>query len=146
MTSTIRGDIAPGTILRGERKKISAERLLTFSGGPLVESGWPRRNIHTDTDFARSTGLPSRCASGTQFQGQMAEFLISAFGDGWFRHGEMAVKFVDLVLEDQMVTACAKVVGSEPVDGKGARVNLEIWSECEDGRKVMTGTATGLVN
>jgi acyl dehydratase len=139
----IERNVGDGAEFNGEGKKITAARLLTFSGGPLTEAGWPRKNIHTDTDFAKSTGLPSRCASGTQFQGQMAEFLVDLFGERWFTTGTMNVKFVDLVLEDQTVTARAKVTGRKP-DGKGTRIELEIWSEC-GGRKVMTGTASGLV-
>lgn len=136
--------VADGVEFSGDGKKITAARLLTFSGGPLTEAGWPRKNIHTDTDFAKSTGLPSRCASGTQFQGQMAEFMIQLFGEHWFTAGTMNVKFVDLVLEDQIVTAHAKVTGRKP-DGKGTRIELEIWSQRDDGRKVMTGTASGFV-
>lgn len=137
--------VAVGTAFNGIAKKITAARLITFSGGPLTDAGWPRKNIHTDTDFAKSTGLPSRCASGTQFQGQMVEFMIDLFGERWFDMGIMNVKFVDLVFEDQIVTAHAKVVGTNPDAKKGTRVDLEIWSERNDGRKVMTGTAVGVV-
>ena len=137
--------VSEGTEFSGQGKHITAARLVTFSGGPLTESNWPRKNIHTDTEFAKSTGLPSRCASGTQFQGQMVEFLIDLFGEGWFTSGTMNVKFVDLVLENQTVTAHGKVTGRKP-DGKGTRIELEIWSQRDDGRKVMTGTATGLVD
>ncbi len=140
----IERNVADGAEFSGEEKRITAARLLTFSGGPLTDPGWPRKNIHTDTDFAKSTGLPSRCASGTQFQGQMAEFLIGLFGERWFTTGKMNVKFVDLLLEDQTVIACAKVIGRKQ-DGTGVRLELEIWSERDDGRKVMTGTASGLV-
>lgn len=137
--------VTEGTALKGREKKITAARLITFSGGSLTDAGWPRKNIHTDTDFAKSTGLPSRCASGTQFQGQMVEFMVDLFGERWFETGIMNVKFVDLVLEDQTVTAHAKVTGKKP-DAKGTRVELEVWSERDDGRKVMAGTAVGLVD
>ncbi len=138
--------VTDGAEFRGDGKHITAARLVTFSGGPLTEAGWPRKNIHTDTDFAKSTGLPSRCASGTQFQGQMVEFMISLFGEGWFTSGIMNVKFVDLVLEGQTVTAHAKVTGRKPDTGGKTRIELEIWSERDDGRKVMTGNASGIVD
>ena len=138
--------VAVGSSFKGTDKKITAARLVTFSGGALTDAGWPRKNIHTDTDFAKSTGLPSRCASGTQFQGQMVEFMIDLFGERWFNTGVMNVKFVDLVLEDQVVVAHAKVIGKQPDPKKGTRVELEIWSERDDGRKVMTGNALGLVD
>jgi acyl dehydratase len=141
----IERSVSEGAEFKGHGKHITAARLLTFSGGPLTETSWPRKNIHTDTEFAKSTGLPSRCASGTQFQGQMVEFMIDLFGECWFTAGTMSVKFVDLVLEDHTVTAHAKVTGRK-AEGKGMRIELEIWSQRDDGRKVMTGTATGLVN
>ncbi len=142
----IERSVAPGAEFQGKEKHITAARLLTFSGGPITEGGWPRKNIHTDTDFAKSTGLPSRCASGTQFQGQMVEFFVDLFGEDWFASGTMNVKFVDLVLEDQTVTAHAKVT-NRVVDPKGGtRIEFDIWSERNDGRKVMTGTATGLLD
>ncbi|MBX3513432.1 MAG: MaoC family dehydratase [Xanthobacteraceae bacterium] len=141
----IEQDVAVGAAFQGGGKKITAARLITFSGGPLTDAGWPRKNIHTDTDFAKSTGLPSRCASGTHFQGQMVEFMVDLFGERWFETGSMNVKFVDLVLEDQIVTAHAKVVDKKPDAKKGTRIELEVWSERNDGRKVMTGTAAGVV-
>lgn len=139
----IENSVVEGAEFSGERKKFTAARLLTFSGGSLVDPGWPRKNIHTDTDFAKSTGLPSRCASGTHFQGQMVEFMVDLFGADWLKTGTMNVKFVDLVLEDQIVTARAKVTGRKK-EGPSSRIELEIWSELEDGRKAMSGTATGL--
>ena len=76
----------------------------------------------------------------------MVEFMIDLFGERWFNTGVMNVKFVDLVLEDQVVVAHAKVIGKQPDPKKGTRVELEIWSERDDGRKVMTGNALGLVD
>ena len=140
----IERNVVEGSAFSGEGKRITAARLLTFSGGALVDPGWPRKNIHTDTQFAKSTGLPSRCASGTQFQGQMAEFLVNLFGERWLENGMMNVKFVDLVLEDQTVTARAKVASRKP-EGNKIQIDLDIWSELDDGRKAMTGTASGIV-
>ena len=143
----IDGSIAEGTQFVGIGKKITAARLMAFSGGPFTEPKWPRTNIHTDTEFAKSTGLPSRCASGTQFHGHMVEFLITLFGQRWFESGTINVKFVDLVLEDHVVTPHCKVLSRErPEKGDATRIELEVWCEREDGRKVMTGTAGCLVD
>lgn len=142
----IERSISIGTELSGAAKRYAAARLLTFSGGPIAEPGFPRKNIHTDTQFARSTGLPARCASGTHFQGQMVEFLIDLFGESWFNTGTMNVKFVDLVLEDQTVTAHARVTNRIDDPKSRARIELDIWSMRGDGRQVMTGTAIGLVD
>jgi len=92
--SVIAKEATVGQEFSGKPKSVAWERLWTFSGGPFSSSGWPRKNIHTDPEFAMECGLSSVAVSATQFQGYMAELMIQLFGKPWLSHGEMCLKFV----------------------------------------------------
>lgn len=132
----------PGVEFAGRPRAITAARMLAFSGGPLTRPGWPAPNIHTSTEIARSSGLPGRIASGTQYQSFIVELMIDVFGEAWLAGGKMAVKLVDLVEEGQVVRARARVTGVEEGD-RGTEVHLDVWCEREGGAKVLVGTAAG---
>jgi acyl dehydratase len=131
-----------GDRFRGRPKAMTLSRLLAFSGGPLAEPGWPKRNIHTDEAFARSTGLPGVCAAGTQYQAHLVELMVDLFGETWLAGGSMAVKMVDLVMAGDSVTANAEVTNVER-EGESRVVHFDVWSERQDGAKVLVGTASG---
>ncbi|MDN5347802.1 MAG: hypothetical protein PWP65_1366 [Clostridia bacterium] len=133
-----------GQEFSGKPKKITWERLWTFSGGPFAASGWPKKNIHTDIDFAKNAGLPTACASGTQYQGYVIQLLIDLFGEEWLKNGKMNVKFIKLVPEGDTLIAKAKVQSKEE-DGSAVKYTLDIWCENQNGDKVLVGTASGLV-
>ena len=135
--------MTPGAEFAGTPRNITEARLLTFSGGPLTNPDFPRKNIHTNLEFAQSTGVPTRIASGTQYQGHLFTLLIDLFGDGWLSNGTMAVKMTDIVREGDTVTAKARVTATEPADG-GTLVTMDVWSERQDGATVLTGTASGI--
>ena len=115
-------DVRVGQEFAGKPKKMSWERLWTFSGGPFTAEGWPRKNIHTDPGFAQSVGLPRVAASGTQCQGYMVELMTDLFGEAWLHHGEMSVKFVKPVPDGETVQAKVKVQSRE--EGDRTRINL----------------------
>ena len=64
-------DSKVGDEFSGKSKTIDWERLWAFSGGPFRLEGWPSRNIHTDPEFAKGSGLPSVAVSGSQFSGNI---------------------------------------------------------------------------
>jgi acyl dehydratase len=132
-----------GTEFAGHPRRITEARLLTFSGGPLTNPDFPRKNIHTNLEFAQSTGVPTRIASGTQYQGHLFTLLIDLFGETWLSEGTMAVKMTDIVREGDTVTAKAKVTAAEP-SADGTLVTMDVWSERQDGATVLAGTATGI--
>ena len=76
-------DTKEGQEFDGQPKKISWERLWTFSGGPFANTGWPKKNVHTDLEFAKECGLPSVAASGTQNQGYVVQLMVDLFGVKW---------------------------------------------------------------
>ena len=127
----------------GRAKRISWERLWTFSGGPLANSGWPKKNVHTDLEFAKECGLPNVAASATQNQGYVVQLMIDLFGPAWLSHGTMDVRFVGLTKVLDVVVPKA-VVKSMEVQDKQIRYLMDVWVENQRGEKVLVGTATGL--
>ena len=82
----IQKDTPIGCEFAGKLKKMSWERLWAFSGGSFNQAGWPKKNIHTDTEFAKSMGLPTVGASATQYLGHITELMIDLFGEEWLNH------------------------------------------------------------
>ena len=130
-----------GENFAGKPKRMTLPRLLMFSGGSLSASGFPRANIHTNDAFARNTGLPGLCASGTQYQGNLVELLIDVFGDRWFTSGRLDARLTSLVHENVVVTAHASITAKETL-ADGTKFTADVWSERDDGEKVLVGTAS----
>ncbi len=126
----------------GRPKKVSWERLWTFSGGPFTNTGWPKKNAHTDLDFAKEVGLPNAAASGTQHQGYMVQLMIDLFGVNWLYNGTMEFKNIGLVEVGDTIVAKA-VVKSRETQASETKFTLDIWTENQDGKKAQVGTATG---
>ena len=127
----------------GQPKKMSWERLWTFSGGPFIPQGLPKKNLHTDTEFARNLGLPTVGVSATQYLGHLTELMIDLFGEAWLKHGKMSkVKFVKLVADGDTLTSKARVVSKER-EGSKIRYSLTISVENQRGEEVLVGAASG---
>jgi acyl dehydratase len=137
-------DIPVGHEVSGKLKTVTEERVYAFSGGFPKGTGWPRKNIHTDLEFAKSCGLPTRAASGAMFEGYLTELMIDLFGESWLRHGKMSLTFI--VIVDPGDTLVPKsVVRSKQTEDSGVRFVMEVWCENQHGNKVVVGTAIGLV-
>jgi len=129
----------------GKPKKMIWERIWAFSGGLFNSQGWPKKNLHTDTEFAKDLGLPTVGVSATQYLGHMAELMIDLFGEAWLSHGRMSnVKFVKLVANGDTLVSKAKVVGKEQ-EGPKTKYVLEIYVDNQNYDKVFVGTATCIV-
>ncbi|MFC1940280.1 MaoC family dehydratase [Chloroflexota bacterium] len=129
----------------GKPKKVSWERLWTFSGGPFKLTGWPKSNTHTDPEVAKRRGLPtSGAASGTQFHGYAVQLMIALFGVEWLSHGMTDVKFIGIVDAGDTVVAKAMVTSKEAQDG-ATKFTLDVYCENQRGEKVLVGLATGLI-
>ena len=136
-------DTPVGCKFAGKPKKMSWERLWTFSGGPFAAEGWPKKNLHTDTAFAKNLGLPTVGTSATQYLGHVSELMLELFGERWLRHGKMRnVKFVKLVADGDVLTSKARVLSKER---KGSELiyHLSICVENQHGENVLTGSAAG---
>lgn len=133
-----------GEDFNGKPKKMSWERIWTFSGGAFTAEGWPRKNLHTDTDFAQNLGLPTVGVSATQYLGHLAELMLDLFGEEWLRSGKMIdVKFIKLVSDGDTLTSRARVI-EKVEEFSGTRYSLEICCENQRGEKVLIGSAIGI--
>jgi acyl dehydratase len=145
MKTMITKDTPVGQELSGKPKKMTWERIAAFSGGAFNTPGWPKKNIHTDLEFSKETGLTKVYVSGTQYFGHIAEFMIDHFGEEWLSGGQVSdLKLIAPVTEGDIVRAKA-IVQSKEEKGATVTYTLELWSENQNGEKVAVGTATGVV-
>jgi acyl dehydratase len=128
----------------GAPRKLSAPRVLAFSGGAFDAPGWPARNLHTDPAKAKEAGRAAPIASGLQFEGHLVELLYEIFAENWLASGVLQVKYPRPVLSDDVVEAVAQVSALEP-DGAEIRVSLDAWCSRAGGTKVLIGTASCMI-
>ena len=146
LLSLVGKDAAVGDVFKGPPKRVSLERMQMFSGGPLSNvPNWPSVNVHTDVAFAKATGVPKPCASGTQYQGYMVSFMLDLFGENWLLDGNLEIKLTKMVLVDDTITTKVKIASKDDAAHGAVSYGLEIWSENQLGEAVVTGTATATV-
>lgn len=145
---TVMGPIDPGakigTLFEGPVYHMAIERLWAHSGGPFAAEGWPKLNLHTDQGKAEEAGLPAPIASGQQPQGQLINMLLQLFGDAWWHHGWLNIKFFKPVFADTTVQPKLKLSGREEGDD-GVTFTFEAWGERGDGEKTLAGTVKCLL-
>jgi acyl dehydratase len=129
----------------GKTKKMTWERIWAFSGGALITPGWPARNIHTDLEAAKKSGLTSVYVSATQYLGHLSELMIDIFGDDWLTTGKTRnLKFTAPVAEGDSIRTVARI--KDRVDkGTETEYAMDVWCENQDGNKVLIGEATGFL-
>src|SRR5258706_1809686 len=117
-----------GETFTGCMRELSIARLLAFSGGVLASTGWPAKNLHTDPHKAAEAGLPAPIASGVQCEGDIIRLMTEVFGNAWFAHGKLHVKYPRPVLAGMSVRACARVRARE-ARSEGSLIELDVWCE-----------------
>ncbi|MFA5490096.1 MAG: MaoC family dehydratase [Candidimonas sp.] len=133
-------DLQPGDIRCSKFRKLTMARALALSGGPLDMPGWPDKNLHTDAEVARSTGLPDVVVSGTQWEGHLVGLLVETLGMDWFNGGSIQIKIPRSVRIGDSVRA--KLRMDEFVDQGDRRLaRMTVWCENKQGQEVMVGTA-----
>lgn len=142
--AVITKDTQEGYELSGNLKAVTEERVYAFSGGFPKGASWPAKNIHTDLEFAKSCGLPTRAASGAMSEGYLTELMIDLFGENWLKEGTMSLKFIAMVDSGDILLPKA-IVRSRETEGFEVRFVMDVWCENQHGNKVVVGTATGLV-
>ena len=126
----------------GSTKTPTSYRTWLFSGGWPRKEGWPAKNVHTDLEFARASGLATRNASGAMAEGYIAELMVDLFGEEWLCRGTVELKFVRPVDPGDRVTARATVTANRR---EGSRTGIDLAVRCDNqhGDAVVIGTATG---
>jgi acyl dehydratase len=72
-----------------------------------------RGNYHSEPDEARRLGLPGLVAQGLQVAGPAYGLLLDEWGEDFLAHGELELKFVGMVLDDQTVDATVEAAGDD---------------------------------
>ena len=142
--AVITKDTQEGLEYFGHLKTVTEERVYAFSGGFSRDPGFPKKNIHTDLEFARSCGLTTRAASGAMFEGYLVELMIDLFGEDWLKYGKMNLTFIAVVDPGDTLVPRA-VVKSRQENNSGVSFVMDVWCENHHGEKVVVGTATGSV-
>ena len=129
-----------GATVCGRALTLSLARVLTFSGGPLDEPGWPQRSLHTDLELARAAGLDHLIASGTQSEGLLIGLLIDVVGSAnWYRGGHLDVRFVKPVRVGDTVRPKLRWTRCEARDDV-LQVTADCWCEVDNGERVVDGS------
>jgi acyl dehydratase len=94
----------------GMTRDLRRELLLTAD---MLRAYSRRGTYHSDPDEARRLGLPGLVAQGLQVAGPAYGLLLDEWGEEFLAHGELELKFVGMVLDDQTVAAAVTVDGDD---------------------------------
>lgn len=97
--------------------------------------------VHDDR-LAKSAGLEGGFIVNEYHFAQITQMLLEYFGPAWFTHGEIEIKYIAPLLDGDTFVPKAKVMNEKP-PGTG-RLELEIWCENQQGKKLATGRASCL--
>lgn len=100
----------------------------------------PERNIHSDESVAVAQGLPGRIAPGALLLNWISSLLVRHFGMGYIERGALHAKFVDPVLEGEVVAIRIRVRFVER-EADGFRCELDIVLESSSGATCVVGDA-----
>ncbi len=121
---------------------ITREKIAVYSR--YVFNGRDTRNIHTDDEVAKRAGLPRAVAQGRYPISYLSERAMAFFGRGWACGGKIDVVLVKLIFPGDTITVRG-VIREKVPEGSNTRLVLDIWLENQDGVRVTTGTASGVV-
>ena len=126
---------ATGPDLSPVKKTVDARRCWMFSG--------PVKNYHTDVEEAKKLGFPNIVVQGMMATCFVAQVMLDHFGMGFAQGGKMSLKLTNVLWVDETVTTRAKIRQSER-EGEKSRVHCDVWSEKDDGARILIGTASAL--
>lgn len=118
-------------------KQLTQEQISVFSRlGEYV------RNIHSDLDIARQSGLRIPIAQGQQQCCLIVELLSGVFGASWFTSGWLRTKFVQPVDAFADLIVGGVITALDPTDDAGrALVSLDVWVRRPDQKLSVVGWA-----
>ncbi len=124
-----------GESLPGFRRVVTLAMCEAFSG--------PVRNYHTDREMARALGFPDVVVQGMLSVCLIAELMTAAFGEGWFRGGQLSVNLVNVLWGGEAVRTEGRL-REETGEGSKRRVLVDVWCAKDDGTPTIVGTASAL--
>ena len=124
--------LEPGTPLPSLSKTVTQEQMTVFS-----VRGSYHKGLHNDLELAQRAGLRTPIAQGQMQACYAAQLLTSFFGASFFTSGWLRLKFLNPVFPGETLTLRGAVTGVR--DG---RLNLELWSQNEQGKWIAAGWAS----
>ncbi|MBI3743614.1 MAG: MaoC family dehydratase [Chloroflexi bacterium] len=99
------------------------------------------RNFHTDRASAERLGFQHIVVGGRMTLGMLGIVLDKHFGRSWYEGGRLEVKFTNVVVPGDRVSANAVITG-QIEDGGKRRFQVTLWVEKADGTVAVVGTAS----
>ena len=129
------GKIKVGMEISGENKHISFETMRRYSG----ETG-----IHAQDDSGKDLGLGGALVQGGQLVAYLNQFMMSHFGEGYLRGGDIAVSFIKPARPGDILTSKG-VIKEIKSEVENSRVFCDVWLENQNGEKVTVGATSALI-
>jgi acyl dehydratase len=124
-----------GSELSGGQKHISFETMRRYSG----ETG-----IHAQDDAGKDLGLGGALVQGGQLVAYLNQFMMSHFGEGYLKGGDIAVSFIKPARPGDILTSKG-VVKEIKSEGENSIVLCDVWLENQNGEKVTVGASSALI-
>ena len=136
-------ELKPGFSLPSLTRTMLVEDII--SHGRDLQALWGMdlsgKNIHNDTETARSYGARDVVAGGIVTMALGYKMFLNSFGNRWLNGGKLSCTFINMVCGGDEITA--RGVVKEPAEGDLAdHINLEFWLENQEGKKVIVGKAS----
>jgi acyl dehydratase len=126
-----RAGLAPRTRVPGVTRRFHQDQLNSFS---WLARGY--RNVHTDIDSARKSGVGRTFVQALQQTELIAEAMVQFFGASWFTSGELDLRYTHPAFTGDELTVYAAVVSDD-----GETQELEVWIDTEQGVRTALGWA-----
>lgn len=122
-------------LIAGKRHVVSVDQCDRFVGEV--------RNYHNDLAESQKLGFPEIVVVGSLSTCFVSDMMTHQFGEGWFCGGRMDLNFINVLWAGEAVTARGRV-RERTREGSLWRVQLDVWTEKDDGTKTTAGTASAL--
>lgn len=131
VATAAKAGLPPGTAVPGVTRRFHQDQLNCFS---WLSRGY--RNVHTDIDSARKSGVGRTFVQALQQTELIAQAMVQFFGASWFTSGELDLKYTHPAFTGDELTVQAAVVSDD-----GGIQELEVWIETETGIRTALGWA-----
>lgn len=131
--------LTPGTPVQPLVKQVFQDQISVFSGAKQNF-----RNVHTDIGIARKAGFKDTLAQGLMGTCWLAEMLVNFFGPAWVTSGSCELNYLQPIYPRDTLT-CRGVVSGAVEEADGRRLELELWTENQDGTMTSAGWGSARV-
>ncbi len=128
-----RAGLTPGTPVGPLTKQVVQDQISVFSGA--LQNF---RNVHTDINIARKAGFRDTLAQGLMGSCWLSEMLNDFFAAAWVTSGWSRLNYLQPMFPADTLTCRGVITEVKEQDG-GIDMELELWTENQDGLLVTAG-------